>query len=87
MLRQAMGDVGAEPEHVLMIGDSTFDMEMARAAGVMPIGVSWGYHPVSALKEAGAAAIVQTYEELGALLMRRGFLTGSRSAIGNPISP
>jgi phosphoglycolate phosphatase len=87
MLRQAMREVDADPEQSLMIGDSTFDMEMARAAGATPIGVAWGYHPVAALKETGAAAIAETYDDLRALLMRRGVLTGSRSALGNPISP
>jgi phosphoglycolate phosphatase len=87
MLRQAMSEVDAAPEHSLMIGDSTFDMEMARAAGVTPIGVSWGYHPVAALEGSGAAAVVQTYGELRALLIRRGVLTASPTAIRAPICP
>jgi phosphoglycolate phosphatase len=37
---------------------------MARAAGVLPIGVSWGFQPVSALIEAGARPIVNSYAEL-----------------------
>jgi phosphoglycolate phosphatase len=87
MLRQAMAAAGAAPSETVMIGDSTFDMAMARAAGVKAIGVSWGYHPVAALKEAGAEAIVTSYEELRALLMRLGVMSGSRMAAAHPISP
>jgi phosphoglycolate phosphatase len=68
MIRQAMAMVGAAPEETVMIGDSSYDMEMARAAGAMPIGVSWGFQPVAALREAGAARIVDTYLELQGVL-------------------
>ena len=42
MILQAMAEVGASPEDTVMIGDSSFDMAMARAAGVLPIGVVVG---------------------------------------------
>jgi phosphoglycolate phosphatase len=86
MLRQAMADVGATPEGTLMIGDSTFDMAMARAAQVAPVGVTWGYHPPAALTEAGAQTIVNSYAELRTLLVRSGMLRASRSAASAPIS-
>lgn len=44
MIEAAMRDTGVEPRHTVMIGDTSFDMEMAVAAGVTPLGVSWGYH-------------------------------------------
>jgi phosphoglycolate phosphatase len=68
MVLQAMAEVGAAPEDTLMIGDSSFDMAMARAANVVPIGVSWGFQPVAALREAGAERIVGSYAELGRVL-------------------
>lgn len=68
MIRQAMEEVGAAPEDTIMIGDSNYDMAMARAAGALPIGVSWGFQPVAALKEAGAQTIVHSYRELRDLL-------------------
>jgi phosphoglycolate phosphatase len=68
-------------------GDSTFDMLMARAAGVRPVGVSWGYHPVSAIEEAGAEAVARSFAELRALLGRCGVPPGSRSLAAAPISP
>jgi phosphoglycolate phosphatase len=70
MILQAMEETGASPSETCMIGDTTFDMQMARAAGATPIGVSWGYHPVAAVREAGAALIVDSYPELGRVLER-----------------
>jgi phosphoglycolate phosphatase len=85
MLRQAMDEAGAAPRDTAMIGDSTFDMAMARAAGVRAIGVSWGYHPVAALEEAGAETVATSYDGLRALLARFGFLPSSRRATADPI--
>ncbi len=68
MILQAMAAPGAAPQDTVMIGDSSFDMAMARAAGVLAIGVSWGFQPVAALTEAGAASIVHSYAELEAVL-------------------
>lgn len=64
MLEQAMAAAGAGPARTVMIGDSTFDMSMARSASVTAIGVSWGYHPVEVLRQAGADAIVDSYAAL-----------------------
>ncbi len=68
MILQAMEATGALPSDTVMIGDSSFDMGMARAAGVLPVGVSWGFQPVAALTEAGAGPIVNSYPELEAVL-------------------
>lgn len=68
MILQAIEEVGAAPHETVMIGDSSYDMAMARAAGVLPVGVSWGFQPVAALVEAGAGPIVHSYAELDALL-------------------
>jgi phosphoglycolate phosphatase len=54
MIEQAMADAGASPETTIMIGDTSFDMAMARAAGVTAIGVTWGYHQPHELLQAGA---------------------------------
>jgi len=87
MLRQAMAHVGVVSENTIMVGDSTFDMLMARAAGVRAVGVSWGYHPAAALEEAGAQAIVHSYGELRDVLVRLGLLPSSPGAVAAPISP
>lgn len=68
MILQAMRETGAAPHDTVMVGDSSFDMGMAQAAGVLPVGVSWGFQPVAALTEAGARTIVHSYVELDAVL-------------------
>ena len=57
MLEAAMAAVGASPSETAMIGDTSYDVAMARAAGVRAIGVAWGYHPPAELVGAGAHAI------------------------------
>ncbi len=64
MILTAMAEAGAEAARTVMIGDTTYDIEMARAAGVGAIGVSWGYHPSVALEAAGAHVIVDHCKEL-----------------------
>lgn len=54
MIEQALAEAGAAPETSLMIGDTSYDMAMARAAGVTAIGVAWGYHEAEELLAAGA---------------------------------
>ena len=57
MLEAAMAAVGAVPGETAMIGDTSYDIAMARAAGVRAIGVSWGYHAPVELIGAGAVSI------------------------------
>ncbi|MDG6077995.1 HAD family hydrolase [Erythrobacter litoralis] len=64
MLEQAMTDAGADTGSTVMIGDTTFDMEMAAAAGVRAFGVAWGYHEPAELLEAGAEAVANDMAEL-----------------------
>ncbi|MDO5529224.1 MAG: HAD-IA family hydrolase [Paracoccus sp. (in: a-proteobacteria)] len=54
MVNAALSETGTAPQDALMIGDTVFDMEMARAAGVAAIGVAWGYHDAAALRACGA---------------------------------
>lgn len=49
MVEAALGETGVAPDCAVMIGDTEFDIEMGRAAGVRTIGVSWGYHGVDRL--------------------------------------
>ena len=49
MVLAALSDTGVNASRAVMVGDTTFDMDMGRAAGVGTIGVSWGYHAVSSL--------------------------------------
>jgi len=51
---------------LVMIGDTTYDLEMAQAAGVKAIGVSWGHHSVERLRP--WAPVVDSVDALGRLL-------------------
>lgn len=64
MLQAAMADAGVDAGDALMIGDTSFDMQMARNAGMAGFGVSWGYHPRAELMQAGAARIFDDYASL-----------------------
>ncbi len=57
MVLQAIADAGASPETTIVVGDTSFDMGMAAAAGARGIGAAWGYHDAEELKAAGAFAI------------------------------
>ena len=64
MLHAIMEATGTDD--LVMIGDTTYDLEMARAAGVKAIGVSWGHHSVERLSP--LAPVVHSVEELGRTL-------------------
>ena len=70
MLLRAMAETGAEPGSTVMVGDTTYDMELARAAGCRAIGVSWGYHPSADLLSAGAGTLIHDFSELDAAIDR-----------------
>ena len=69
MVELAMTEAGAVAETTVMIGDTSFDMEMAVNARVRPIGVDWGYHDEHELRAAGAETVAMTMTELGELLI------------------
>lgn len=79
MILQAMAETGVEPRHVIMIGDTSFDIQMARAAGVGAVGVSWGNHSVAELEAAGAHRLIDRLSELlhAAETLTASFLTQS----------
>jgi phosphoglycolate phosphatase len=60
MIHAAMTGAGAVPETTIMIGDTSFDMAMARAAGATAVGVAWGYHEPEELRRAGAHHVAAT---------------------------
>lgn len=66
MLRAALAQAGAT--HAVMVGDTVYDIEMARAADVPSVGVAWGYHAPVELTQAGATAVAETWPDLPALL-------------------
>jgi phosphoglycolate phosphatase len=68
MLEAALFEAGAAREQTVMIGDTSFDMIMARSIGVAAIGVGWGYHGADELLASGAAQVVGTAAGLAAAL-------------------
>jgi phosphoglycolate phosphatase len=64
MVLRAMAETGTEPDRTLMIGDTGFDMAMAKAAGAHALGVTWGYHDQSRLLEGGADRIIDKFDRL-----------------------
>ncbi len=68
MVLDAMAETGARPEDTVMIGDTSFDMAMGRAAGVTALGVSWGFHTVEEIEEGGAHHILDDFDGLGVAL-------------------
>lgn len=50
MVLACLAETGVPADRAVIVGDTTFDMDMGRAAGIKTIGVSWGYHPVNELK-------------------------------------
>lgn len=61
MVLKALTETGVDAKDAVLIGDTSFDMLMARSAGIARIGVSWGYHPADALRAAGAQAIADDF--------------------------
>ncbi|MFC3579635.1 HAD-IA family hydrolase [Sphingomonas hylomeconis] len=66
MIETAMAEAGAVPATTVMIGDTSYDMLMARAAGARALGVAWGYHPADELRAAGAHAVAEDVADLPA---------------------
>lgn len=73
MVRSALDELGIEARDAIVVGDTSFDMQMACNASVAAIGVGWGYHAEAELMAAGAASVVPTFDALLAALKRRGF--------------
>ena len=72
MLEQAMAETGSARHDTVLVGDTVFDIEMARSAGVTAIGVSWGYHEAEELAAAGAHRVIDSFSELLPLLASLG---------------
>ncbi|WP_159718121.1 HAD-IA family hydrolase [Geminicoccus flavidas] len=68
MVLEALAETGATAEDAVVIGDTSFDVLMAKAAGALPVGVAWGNHPLERLVEAGAAHVAHTATDLHPIL-------------------
>lgn len=59
MLREILDETGLAPGQALMVGDTDYDMDMARALGMPALGVACGVHDAGRLLRAGARAVVE----------------------------
>ncbi len=64
MVLECCAETGIDAEATVVVGDTVFDMTMARAAGAIPLGVGWGYHEKQELMAAGAQRVLDHFDEL-----------------------
>jgi phosphoglycolate phosphatase len=64
MVLAAMREAGVAAADTVVVGDTVYDIAMARAAGAAAIGVTWGYHARAALREAGASLVIDDFAAL-----------------------
>ncbi len=69
MLHELMAELGVAPERVLMIGDTTHDLQLALNAGCASVGVSYGAHEPAAFVDLKPRSIVHSVAELHAWLV------------------
>lgn len=68
MMYRALLETGRRAADTILVGDSRHDVQMARAAGITAIGVSWGYTPACDLLREGASAIAEDFDHLTEIL-------------------
>lgn len=66
--RLVADELGVSLESCIMVGDSDIDIQTAQNAGMVHIGVSWGYRDEAFLRAHGAALIAHTPNEVEALI-------------------
>ena len=69
MVLNCLSATGVERQHAVVVGDTEYDMAMARAAGARAVGVGWGYHSTERLLRGGAQHIVSDFAQLDAVLL------------------
>jgi phosphoglycolate phosphatase len=68
MVRCALEELSADPEHAIYVGDSEVDLQTAKNAGLPCVSVTWGFRDEEFLRERGAKTFIQTPLELLNLL-------------------
>lgn len=68
MVLDALRETGTDAHQAVMIGDTRFDMEMGRSAGVHALGVSWGFHTEDEIRDGGAHAVHHDFTALNVAL-------------------
>ena len=68
MLHELMAEFDVAPERVLMIGDTTHDLQMAQAAGCASVGVGYGAHPTDEFARYAPLFVADSVADLHAWL-------------------
>lgn len=71
MLEQILAHCDVRPEQALMVGDSSFDLLMARNAGMGSVAVSYGAQSLEALRAFEPRIAIDSFPELHAWLSLR----------------
>lgn len=80
MVYRALLETGRRASETVLVGDSRYDMQMARAAGIRAIGVSWGYTPACDLLREGASVIAEDFDHLTEILTNADVLSCAEMA-------
>lgn len=67
---QAAAQMSVPPEEVFYLGDTSTDMQTARAAGMFAAGAAWGFRTADELWASGAQAVVERPDEVLPLIER-----------------
>ena len=70
MAIKAMNDLGVDKENCVMVGDTINDIGLGVNAGIISIGVTWGYNDKNLLTSAGADYFVDDANELSVLMKK-----------------
>ena len=70
MLQELMAEFGVPAERVLMVGDTTHDLEMAQRAGCASVGVAYGAHATEGFAAFAPLTVAASVAELDAWLRR-----------------
>ena len=70
MAIKAMNDLGVDKENCVMVGDTINDIGLGVNAGIISIGVTWGYNDKNLLTSAGADHLVDDANELSVLMKK-----------------
>lgn len=65
---QIAEEIKTKPEEIIYVGDSDVDIQLAKNAGFLPVGVSWGFRSKQELIENGAFTVLDTPLDLLKLL-------------------
>jgi phosphoglycolate phosphatase len=70
MVNELLRELALPPAAALMVGDTVFDLEMARSAGLASIAVTWGAHDASQLEQGRPQACIERIGELPGCVRR-----------------